>query len=225
MAAPIRPENAVNAHVHVVRTADLTEMQRSEMHRLQVSCFSDVPYEELMEDFVAEPFARVLAYLGDDLAGCVSVFKREIAYEGRRVVLGGFGGTCTRDDLRRRGIGTRVCRAAAGLLREEGCDVAFLAAAPGTERFYGQVGFVPLATPRQSESHVWRSVPTRAVPSLARAAGVSGLPRYREKALATRQRTLAARPDYGREVGAKISEAKRRVSVALAQAAALAGMG
>ena len=40
-----------------------------------------------------------------------------------------------------------VCRAASALLHEEGCDVAFLAAAPGTERFYGQFGFAPLGKP------------------------------------------------------------------------------
>jgi predicted GNAT family N-acyltransferase len=141
---------ALEVRVLAVRTADLTEAQRAAMHALQVTCFADVPYEELVEDFVAESFAKVLAYLrggGDDLVGCVSVFKRRIEYEGRRILLGGFGGTCTRADLRRRGIGTRVCRAAADLLREEGCDVAFLAAAPGTERFYGQFGFVPLGKP------------------------------------------------------------------------------
>ena len=138
---------ASEARIVVARTNELTEAQRAAMHALQVTCFSDVPYEELMEDFVAESFAKVLAYLGEELVGCVSVFKREIEYEGRRMVLGGFGGTCTRADLRRRGIGTRVCRAATNLLREEHCDVAFLAAAPGTERFYAQFGFGPLGKP------------------------------------------------------------------------------
>ena len=142
-----------DVRVLVVRAADLTPERRAAVHALQVTCFSDVPYEELMEDFVAESFAKVVAYLGsggsggNDLVGCVSVFKREIEYEGERIFLGGFGGTCTRADLRRRGIGTRVCRAAADLLREERCDVAFLAAAPGTARFYGQFGFVPLGKP------------------------------------------------------------------------------
>ena len=138
-----------DVRVLVVRSDEMTPEQRAAMHALQVACFSDVPYEELMEDFVAESFAKVLAYAGGggELVGCVSVFKREVQYEGRRVVLGGFGGTCTRADLRRRGIGARVCRAASELLRGEGCDVAFLAAAPGTERFYGQFGFVPLGKP------------------------------------------------------------------------------
>lgn len=151
-----KPEPAglpAEVRILVVRSSDLTWAQRSAMHALQVTCFSDVPDEELMEDFVAEAFATVLAYLGDvdrdsdEPVGCVSVFEREVEYEGQRLVLGGFGGTCTRADLRRRGIGTRVCRAAAGLLREVGCDVAFLAAAPGTERFYGRFGFVPLGKP------------------------------------------------------------------------------
>jgi predicted N-acetyltransferase YhbS len=149
---PERPGQPDDVPIVVVRTADLNEAQGAAMHALQVTCFSDVPYEELMEEFVAESFAKVLAYAGSadeggELVGCVSVFKREIEHEGRQVLLGGFGGTCTRADLRRRGIGTRVCRAASELLREEGCDVAFLAAAPGTERFYGRFGFVSLGRP------------------------------------------------------------------------------
>ena len=138
---------APEVRVLVVRAADLTEAQRAAVHALQVTCFADVPYEELIEDFVAESFAKVLAYAGDELVGCVSVFKGEIEHEGRRILLGGFGGTCTRADLRRRGIGTRVCRAAADLLREEGCDVALPAAAPGTERLHGEFGFGPLGQP------------------------------------------------------------------------------
>ncbi len=43
------------------------------------------------------------------LVGCVSVFKRWIKHEGKQILLGGFGGTCTRDDVRGRGIGSRVC--------------------------------------------------------------------------------------------------------------------
>jgi len=40
--------------------------------------------------------------------------------------------------------------------------------------------------------------------------GHLGSPDFREKARVTRRRTLAARPEYGREVGAKISSARRR---------------
>ncbi|HEV2121482.1 MAG TPA: GNAT family N-acetyltransferase [Chloroflexota bacterium] len=136
--------SAVQTEIIVVESADLTEAQRPAKQRLQESCFSAVPLEELMEDFVAESFATVLAYRAGELVGCVSVFKRPIVYEGRAILLGGFGGTCTRADVRRQGIGTRVCRAAYQLLWEEGCDLAFLAAAPGTEHFYGQFGFTPL---------------------------------------------------------------------------------
>jgi GNAT superfamily N-acetyltransferase len=145
-----------------VRNVDVTEAQRPAMHALQEACSSDVPAAALIEDFVAESFARVLAYLGDDLVGYASVFERQIEYEGQRVVLGGFGGTRTRADLRRRGIGTRVCRAAVGLLHQEGCDVAFLAAAPGTEHFYRQFGFVPLGKPYTFvDAHGARERPAR----------------------------------------------------------------
>jgi GNAT superfamily N-acetyltransferase len=95
-----------------------------------------------MDDFVAEAMAKVLAYHAGEAVGCVSVFRRRIRYEGKDVALGGFGGTCTRADMRGRGIGTRVCLAARDLLRQEGCDVAFLAvgAKSGTAAFYERLG-------------------------------------------------------------------------------------
>jgi GNAT superfamily N-acetyltransferase len=135
--------------VITVTAEHLTESQRAAMHRLQVQCFSDVPYQELMEDFVAASIAKVLASYEGELVGCVSVFKRTIECRGRTVMLGGFGGTCTRADFRRRGIGSAVCSAAMDLLREEGCDVAFLAVGEksGTAAFYQRLGFVLLEKP------------------------------------------------------------------------------
>jgi GNAT superfamily N-acetyltransferase len=135
--------------VDLVYQHDLTDEQRRDVRQLQASCFSDVPYEELMEDFVAPSIAKVLAYSGHELLGCVSVFKRRIEHEGRQILLGGFGGTCTREDMRGRGIGTRVCEVAMECLRREGCDIAMLAVGPasGTDKFYERFGFRLLGRP------------------------------------------------------------------------------
>lgn len=135
--------------VLVVRAEHLTDEQRGHVRELQSRCFANVPYEALMEDFVAESMAKVLAYHEGGLAGCVSVFRRLIEYEGRSITLGGYGGTCTREDMRGRGVGTRVCQVAMDVLRRERCDIAFLAVGKksGTAAFYERLGFVLLGKP------------------------------------------------------------------------------
>ena len=140
-------DHATTLRVVVLPVADVTPAQDAAVRRLQETCFGSTPLVELLEDYVAAPVARVLAADGGDLVGYVSVFVRELVYEGDRVRLGGLGGTCTRADRRRQGIGTAVCRAGMAWLHQAGCDVAFLPAAPGTEPFYKQFGFVPLSTP------------------------------------------------------------------------------
>lgn len=83
------------------------------------------------------------------MIGCVSVFKRTIEHAGRSILIGGFGGTCTRADLRGRGIGTLVCLAAMQGLHDEGCAFAMLAvgADSTTNRFYEPFGFRKLGRP------------------------------------------------------------------------------
>jgi predicted N-acetyltransferase YhbS len=77
------------------------------------------------------------------------VFKRTITFEGQPVTLGGYGGTCTREDLRGRGIGSRLCGGAMDTLHAEGCDIAMLAVDPdgSTTRFYERQGYRALGRP------------------------------------------------------------------------------
>ncbi len=131
-------------------TADaMTEAMRADKHALQIACFANVPAEEIFDYFVAEPIGSVLAWYGDEMVGCVSVFKRMITFEGQPVTLGGYGGTCTREDLRGRGIGARVCEVAMDTLHAEGCDIAMLAIDRdgSTARFYERQGFRALGRP------------------------------------------------------------------------------
>jgi predicted N-acetyltransferase YhbS len=92
----------------------VTQAQRDAMLALQIECFGqgEVTDEELYEDFVARELARVFAYQGEEMVGCVSVYRRPVRYAGRDMLLGGYGGVCVRKDLRRQGIGLALCREA-----------------------------------------------------------------------------------------------------------------
>lgn len=128
----------VDLNVEYIPARNMTEAMRAAKHALQVACFADVPAEEIFDYFVAESIGSVLAWIDGEMVGCVSVFKRTIAFEGRPVTLGGYGGTCTREDLRGRGIGARICGVAMETLHAEGCDIAMLAVDKydSTTRFY-----------------------------------------------------------------------------------------
>jgi GNAT superfamily N-acetyltransferase len=143
MASANQEDPHPGLRILVLHEEQLSGQQHEHVRLLQNECFATVPYDELMEDFVAEAFARVLAYSADEPVGCVSVFQRPIKHAGKTINLGGFGGTRTREDIRGRGVGTAVCLAAMDLLRERGCDVAFLAVgqSKGTAVFYERMGF------------------------------------------------------------------------------------
>ncbi len=135
--------------VAYIPESDMTDAMREDKQALQEACFAEVPVEELFETFVAEPIGSVLAWYGDVMVGCVSVFTRTITFEGQPVRLGGYGGTCTRADLRGQGIGAHVCAAAMETLRAEGCEIAMLAVDKdgSTNRFYERQGYRVLGRP------------------------------------------------------------------------------
>ncbi len=135
--------------VDYVPDGEMNETMRADKQALQEVCFADVPVEELFETFVAEPIGSVLAWSGEEMAGYVSVFTRSIVFKGQLVRLGGYGGTCTRADLRGQGIGARVCGVAMETLHAEGCEIAMLAVDKdgSTNRFYERQGYRVLGRP------------------------------------------------------------------------------
>ncbi len=146
---------SVPLEIAVADESELTSAQKDEFHQLALRCFPDVTADEAEEDFCSEPVARVLAYSQGELVAGAEVYRRQVEYEGRAIVVGGFG-PFVREDLRNRGIGTRLCKAAMDYLREQGCDVAFLTIGSEEEsgwqfharlRFYGRLEFVPLDQP------------------------------------------------------------------------------
>jgi len=132
-----------------VKEDEVAPEQKDEMLRLQIACFSDrVTTEEVEEDFISRPIARVLAYHQGELVACAPVFKREVEYEGQTIIVGGFG-PCTRKDWRGRGIGTLVCKTAMEYLRGQGCDIAFLSVDTrhASHPLYERLGFEMLSKP------------------------------------------------------------------------------
>lgn len=125
----------------IIPIEDLSDEQRVEIHALQVRCFSDVPAQEIDEDFYTSPLARVLLCENGDLVSCAGVRVREIEYRGRKVMLGGIGGVCTCEDMRRKGYSTRVCTAALDYLHQAGCDVVFLSTSEMGRTLYEKLGF------------------------------------------------------------------------------------
>jgi GNAT superfamily N-acetyltransferase len=114
------------ARIILIPEAKLNEEQRRGIDKLLKHCFSDVPEEEIEECFIAESFGRVLAYKNDVLVGHLRLFKRRVEFDGRELILGGIGGTCVLEDVRGKGIATKLIKKGVGVLKVEKCDVACL---------------------------------------------------------------------------------------------------
>jgi predicted GNAT family N-acyltransferase len=121
----------------------LSDEQKLRVEELMKQCFSHVDAREAEECFCAESFARILAYSSDKLVGHLRLFKRNIEFDRMHVALGGIGGVCVSEDMRRRGIATRMVREALKVLKHEKVDVACLNAdlSRNGHRFYERIGF------------------------------------------------------------------------------------
>jgi GNAT superfamily N-acetyltransferase len=132
----------------IVEEGELTAEQKTEMLLLQKQCFSDVSAEEIEEDFCRPTAACALAYDKAALIACVELFEREIEHKEQTVKIGGFS-PCTKEDLRGKGIGTEICKAAMDYLKRRACAIAFLSVDTkhDTHLFYEKLGFRMLANP------------------------------------------------------------------------------
>jgi predicted acetyltransferase len=86
----------------------------------------------------------VLATQNNQLIGETRVFKRIIAFDSQKVVLGGIGSVATHPKKRKQGIATQMVAKGMELLVGEHCDVAYLCADIYTLKsleFYEQFGF------------------------------------------------------------------------------------
>lgn len=139
-------EEPQNVNVRVIREPDMSDRQRQDIRWLQEQCFGHIGKNEIEEDFYSPNVAWVMAHQDDELVGYGGIHKTEVVYEERKINLGGFG-VCTREDMRRRGVATRMCTAAMELLELEECDIAFLSidlSQEGVAKLYENLGFIHL---------------------------------------------------------------------------------
>lgn len=92
-------------------------------------------------------FCHILALENNDVIGLVVTLKREIEYKHKKILLGGIGGVCVREDRRRMGVASKLMDIAMKELKINNCDVVYLCTdidKQGTEKLYSRIGFVPL---------------------------------------------------------------------------------
>ena len=94
--------------------------------RLQKHCFSDVDPKDIEEYFYNEGFAMLLGLIDNKIVGLVGLFKRNVEFNGKRIVVGGIGGVCTQKNFRRKGIASKLIRRGLQILKDKKCDVACL---------------------------------------------------------------------------------------------------
>src|SRR3989344_3980638 len=131
------------------------EKQANELSKI---CFSFMEETEEQKKLHADKFynnkavVTILALENNQVIGRAKVIKRNIKYEGVRIILGGLGGVCTLPEKRKKGIATAVVRIAFTELKNQGCDIAYLCTDLKNSNkagLYSQVGFIPFGKPHQ----------------------------------------------------------------------------
>jgi len=109
-----------------VKAGNLSRSQKRRSKELQQECFSRVGRKEVAECFIAKRFGWVFAYQGNRVVGQVELFSRNILFEGRRILVGGLGGTCVTRSTRKRGLGSELVKRGIEILTQKNCDIACL---------------------------------------------------------------------------------------------------
>ena len=93
----------------------------------------------------ADADLRVLVQSEDQGLIChVGIYRREVAWNGRKMRAGGIGGVATREDFRRRGYASIALNAAIQTLKDEGAtDFGMLFCEPHNAPFYMARGWKP----------------------------------------------------------------------------------
>ena len=122
---------------------EITAEQKAAVHKLWEECFSDVPQDFIEENFIAKGFSRLFAYQDSSIVGTLELFKRKISFAGKEIMLGGMGGVCVTESMRRQGIATQMLRKGLEILKEKECDIACLNVdlKKDMHKLYEKVGF------------------------------------------------------------------------------------
>jgi predicted N-acetyltransferase YhbS len=109
-----------------IQHSRLSRTRRGQVDSLLAECFSHVSRREIRECFFAKGIGRVLALEQNSIVGQVELFVRPVEFAGRRITLGGLGGTCVTSTRRNRGLGHALVRKGLNILRQHKCDIACL---------------------------------------------------------------------------------------------------
>ncbi|MBI4157623.1 GNAT family N-acetyltransferase [Candidatus Woesebacteria bacterium] len=122
---------------------NLTANQKEQIKILEQECFSDVDLREIAEDFIAESFGRLFTDDNNKIVGMLSLFKRNIEFEGENILLGGMGGVCVTKAFRGKGIATEMLKKGIEILKKEGVEIACLNVdrKKGVYGLYEKLGF------------------------------------------------------------------------------------
>jgi predicted GNAT family N-acyltransferase len=116
----------MNFAIEFIKADAITSDQQASLDALNIECFGDVPTKEITENFIAEPFGYLFAMVGKEMISRVSLFKREVVFDGQKILTGGMGGVCVTTDHRHHGVASSMVKRAILILTQEHCDVACL---------------------------------------------------------------------------------------------------
>lgn len=78
----------------VVSQDEITEDQKKALEKLGKECFFDIPQQYIEENFFARGFIRLFAYKDSEAVGTLELYKRNVEFAGREIVVSGMGGVC-----------------------------------------------------------------------------------------------------------------------------------
>lgn len=108
-------------------------------------CLSDLDTTDMEDRYYAKSFLILAAVIENEMVGRIKLYKREIAYKGKRYELGGIGGVRVKPAYRRKGIAGEMMVKAMEVLEQENCDLVFLSADQSIMgSLYQRFGFAPL---------------------------------------------------------------------------------
>lgn len=101
--------------------------------------------EEVKEWFWKNPDTHVFAYLGEELVGMATFFKKEVNFQGETLKIAGLGGLTVSKEHRGEGIARKLIEERLKIAEEWGADIAFLNTDIGKlGGMFAKFGFRPL---------------------------------------------------------------------------------
>lgn len=129
--------------IESVYATEITDKEKKVITDLDAECFADIDPKEIKEDFIAVPFGYITAKREGKLIGKIDLFKTNLLFAGKNMLIGGLGGVCVAESERRKGIASKMCALGLTVLQKEGCDVASLNADLDKQAYkvYQKLGF------------------------------------------------------------------------------------